>query len=116
MVGWFLSQRESAIVARHEVPRPKAKGAGGLSTGVSTLSFLHHLSVGSPPRPIFLSPAFTHPLQSSCPLEAPLNGANGTQAGSLCYINAVASSLQVHGIAPEMALGDRSTVRKANVA
>jgi hypothetical protein len=24
-------------------------------------------------------------------------GANGTQAGSLCYINAVASSLQVHG-------------------
>jgi len=25
------------------------------------------------------------------------NGANGTQAGSLCYINAVASSLQVHG-------------------
>jgi hypothetical protein len=42
-------------------------------------------------------PAFTHPLQSSFPLEAPLNGANGTQAGSLCYINAVASSLQVHG-------------------
>ena len=26
-----------------------------------------------------------------------LNGPNGTQAGSLCYINAVASSLQVHG-------------------
>jgi hypothetical protein len=25
------------------------------------------------------------------------NGVNGTQAGSLCYINAVASSLQVHG-------------------
>ena len=34
---------------------------------------------------------------SSLPLEAPLNGANGTQAGSLCYINAVASSLQVQG-------------------
>jgi hypothetical protein len=48
-------------------------------------------------KPIFLAPAFTHPLQSSFPLEAPLNGANGTQAGSLCYINAVASSLQVHG-------------------
>ena len=46
---------------------------------------------------IFLAPAFTHPLQSSFPLEAPLNGANGTQAGSLCYINAVASSLQVRG-------------------
>jgi hypothetical protein len=77
--------------------RPRPEGAGGLSPEVSTLSFLHHLSVGSPPRPIFLTPAFTHLLQSSFPLEAPLNGANGTQAGSLCYINAVASSLQVHG-------------------
>jgi hypothetical protein len=94
---WLLSRRDSTIVAGHEGPRPKTKGAGGLSTGASTLSFLRHLSVGSPPRPIFLTPAFTHPLQSSFPLEAPLNGANGTQAGSLCYINAVASSLQVHG-------------------
>ena len=33
-----------------------------------------------------------------------------------CYINAVTSSLQVHGEASEMALEDRSTVRKANVA
>jgi hypothetical protein len=58
---------ESRLPLRHEGPPPKAKGAGGLSTGVSTLSFLHHLSVGSPPRPIFLAPAFTHPLQSSFP-------------------------------------------------
>jgi hypothetical protein len=48
---------------------------------------MHNLSVGSPPCPTFLTPAFTHPLQSSFPLEAPLNGANGTQAGSLCYTN-----------------------------
>jgi hypothetical protein len=39
----------------------------------------------------------THPRPSSIALETPLNGSNGTQAGSLCYINAVASSLQVHG-------------------
>ena len=31
MSGWFLSRRDSTIVARHEVPRPK--GAGGLSPG-----------------------------------------------------------------------------------
>jgi hypothetical protein len=48
--------------------------------------------------------------------EAPPSGPNGTQAGSLCYINAVALSLQVHGDSPRMALGDRSTVQKANVA
>jgi hypothetical protein len=34
---------------------------------------------------------------SSIDLEASLNGENRTQAGSLCYINAVASELQVHG-------------------
>jgi hypothetical protein len=95
--------RDTAIIGSERLnriacafPAPSAKRAGGLSTGVPTLSFLHHLSVGIPPRPTFLAPTFTHPLQSSFPLEAPLNGANGTQAG-LCYINAVASSLQVHG-------------------
>jgi hypothetical protein len=31
MVGWFLSRRDSTIVARHEVPCPN--GAGGLSPG-----------------------------------------------------------------------------------
>jgi hypothetical protein len=76
---------------------PQSQRGRRTQHGVSALSFLHHLSVGSPPRPIFFAPAFTHPLQSSFPLEAPLNGANGTQAISLCYINAVASSLQVHG-------------------
>jgi hypothetical protein len=46
--------------------------------------------------PISPAPAFTHGRHYRCLLGAPLNGANGTQAGSLCYINAVASSLQVH--------------------
>jgi hypothetical protein len=36
-------------------------------------------------------------LESLIDLEASLNGANRTQAGSLCYINAVAPELQVHG-------------------
>jgi hypothetical protein len=71
-------------------PCPKPKGQEDSAQGFQPWSFLHHLSVGSPPRPIFLAPAFTHPLQSSFPLEAPLNGANGTQAGSLCYINVFA--------------------------
>jgi hypothetical protein len=82
------------------LPRSQGKinrPTSSLSSRHSTLSFIHNLSVGSPPRPIFLTPTSTHPLQSSFPLEAPLNGANGTQTGSLCYINAVASSLQVHG-------------------
>jgi hypothetical protein len=38
---------------------------------------------------------YAKPLQLRC---------SGTQAGSLCYINAVASSLQVHGEPPKMAL------------
>jgi hypothetical protein len=61
-----------AAWARHEVPGPElyAQFVGGKSAS-----------------PIFLTPAFTHPLQSSFPLEATLNGANGTQAGSLCYTN-----------------------------
>jgi hypothetical protein len=76
---------------------PKAKGPGGLSTGVSTLELSTPFVGGKSARPIFLAPAFTQPVAVIVPLEAPLNGANGTQAGSLCYINAVAASLQVHG-------------------
>jgi hypothetical protein len=44
------------------------------------------------------------------PLEAPLNG---TQAGSLCYITPARRHSRCTVIAPEMALGDRSTVRKS---
>ena len=62
----------------------------------STLSFIHNLPLGSPPRPIFFTLAFTRG-HHRYPLEAPLNGENGTQPGILCYINAVASSRQVHG-------------------
>ena len=42
--------------------------------------------------------------------------ANRTQAGSLCYINAIARHRGCTARAPGMALGHRSTVRKANVA
>jgi hypothetical protein len=116
MVGWFLSQRESAIVARHEVPRPFSQ-RGRRTQHRGSNPELSTPFVGGKSASSDLPVARIHsPAASSFPLEAPLNGANGTQAGSLCYINAVASSLQVHGIAPEMALGDRSTVRKANVA
>jgi hypothetical protein len=39
------------------------------------------------------------------PYNEALNGSNGTQAGSLCYINAVASSLQVHDDSSQDGLG-----------
>jgi hypothetical protein len=106
MGGWFLSRRDSPIVAWHEVPGRGALGviyapkvAKGLSLGFQThLSFIHNLSVGSPPRPILLTPAFTHPLQSSFPPRKHRSTVRTEhRLGGLCYINAVASSLQVHG-------------------
>jgi len=77
-----------AARARHEVPgRP----------GVSTLRFMHNLSWEVRLVRSFWRPHSLTRCNHRSPLEAPLNGANGTQAGSLSYINAVASSLQLHG-------------------
>jgi hypothetical protein len=73
------SGRAALVVA---VPRVETLGsAQGLA-----LSFIHNLSVGSPPHPIFLTQNSLTRGPTSLPLEAPLNGANGTQVGSLCYI------------------------------
>jgi hypothetical protein len=63
---------------------------------------------------IFLTSAFTHPRPSSLPLDAPFNGANGTQA--FATLTPSRRHSRCAAIAPGMALGDRSTVRKANGA
>jgi hypothetical protein len=65
---------------------------------VSNAPELHTQFVGGKSASSDLADARIHsPVAIFVPLEAPLNGANGTQAGSLCYINVVASSLQLHG-------------------
>jgi hypothetical protein len=125
MGGWFLSRRDSPIVAWHEVPGRGALGviyapkvAKGLSLGFQThLSFIHNLSVGSPPRPIFLTPAFTHPLQSSFPPESIAQRCErNTGWGAYATLTPLRRHYRYTAIAPGMALGDRSTVRKANGA
>jgi hypothetical protein len=71
------------------------------------------------PNPIiskpFLTPAFTHTLQSSFPLEAPFNGANGTQAGSLCYISPSRGCLGFVELAAVL-FRRHSTLRRVSVA
>jgi hypothetical protein len=103
------------VVSTLDLPPVQGESLWAAVPRVGTMGFIHNLPVGSPPRPIFLRPAFTDPRPSSLhPSTA--QRCDGTQAGSLCY--ATLTSWRRHSrctaIASRMALGDRSTARNAN--
>ena len=82
-----------------EGPRPKAKGAGGLSTRGFNPELSTPFVGGKSASSDLLGARIHSPVAFIVPLEAPLNGANGTQAGSLCYATLTPSRRHARSVA-----------------
>jgi hypothetical protein len=113
---FVLEGQHDSSQARRASPKGLEGSVPGFQPRGSTLSFIHNLSVGSPPRPIFLTSAFTHPLQSLFPWKHRSMVRTEHRLEAYATLTPSRRHSTCTAIAPGIALGDRSTVRKANGA